>query len=79
MTMDKSAPNKELVESFMRETKDMAEMTFYSELLNKAIDSIQGKESTKAEQTIFDFGGYNNQFEYSVVSDFELISFLIVR
>lgn len=79
MTMDKSEPNKKLVESFMRETKDMTEMTFYSELLNKAIDSIQGKESTKAEQTIFDFGGYNNQFEYSVVSDFELISFLIVR
>ena len=36
-------------------------MSFYSNLLNKAIEAIQGHES-KAQQSIFDFSGYQNDF-----------------
>lgn len=79
LAMGRSTVNKELVDEMMKETKNMQEMKFYSDLLTKAINSIQGNESKKAEQTIFDFGGYKNEFEYSILDDFELISFLVVR
>lgn len=35
-------------------------MAFYSNLLNKAIQSIKGEEESKAVQSMFDFGGFNN-------------------
>lgn len=79
MTLGKNEPNKKLIESFMKETKNTKDMSFYSSLLNKAIASIQGTESKKAEQTIFDFGGYQNNFDCAITEDFELISFLIVK
>lgn len=34
------------------------EMSFYSDLLNKAIKSIKGEEESKAVQMMFDFGGF---------------------
>lgn len=53
-------------------------MSFYSNLLNKAIDSIKGEEEIKAETSIFDFGGYENEFAHTSADDFELVSFLVV-
>lgn len=75
----KSNPDPQLVKKFNKKTKNADDMSFYSQLLNKAIAVIQGDEDKKAEQSIFDFGGYNNDFANSSTDDFELISFLVVE
>ena len=54
-------------------------MRFYSDLLNKSIQSIKGAEESKAAQLMFDFGGFNNAFADVTTDDFELISFLVVE
>ncbi|MDD3306527.1 MAG: DEAD/DEAH box helicase [Acetobacterium sp.] len=74
----KSQPLKELFAVFFKQTKNAAEMTFYSNLLNKAIQSIKGEEESKAVQSMFDFGGFNNAFANDTADDFELISFLVI-
>jgi hypothetical protein len=75
----KSEPAHELFNKFFNRTKHTTEMTFYSELLTKAIASIKGEEEEKAIQTVFDFGGFSNSFEDESIDDFELISFLVVE
>ena len=60
------------------DNKNFKGMDKYTHLLEKAIDSIQGKEEKEAEQTIFDFGGYQNLFQEETIDDFELVSFLII-
>ena len=47
--------------------------------LTKAVNSIQGRESEKAKQTIFSFEGFDNPFADETQDDFELISFLVLR
>ena len=54
-------------------------MTHYSSILTRAIESIQGVEVEDAEQSIFDFGGFNNAFADETQDDFELVSFLVVE
>lgn len=75
----KSKPDPELFKKFNKKTRNAEDMSFYSQLLNKAISAIQGDEDKKAELSIFDFGGYNNDFANSSTDDFELISFLVVE
>ncbi|MCQ2011178.1 SNF2-related protein [Sporolactobacillus sp. STSJ-5] len=75
----KSKPVLELFKNFGKKTRNAEDMSFYSQLLNKAILSIQGNEDKKAETSVFDFGGYNNEFANSSTDDFELISFLVVE
>jgi superfamily II DNA or RNA helicase len=74
-----SQPISELVEALLTETDNCKQMSVYSELLNKGIQSIQNKESETSESSVFDFGGFNNPFAEEDADDFELISFLIVR
>lgn len=73
-----SDPVKTLVGKFMDETQSVKDMSLYSGLLSSAIQSIQGQEETEAEQSIFDFSGYNNPFAGETADDFELVSFLVV-
>lgn len=75
----KEEPQLDIFTEFFEETNNVKDMSDYSRLLNKSIDSIQGQEEEKAEQTIFDFGGFNNSFENESADDFELISFLVVK
>lgn len=75
----KSEPHPELFKRFNKTTKNANDMSVYSNLLNKAIQAIQGDEDKKAQASIFDFGGYSNEFANSSNDDFELISFLIVE
>ncbi len=75
----KSNPDKSLFVEFSKETDNAHNMRVYSELLNNAIENIQGIEEENSEQTIFDFGGFNNFFENESSDDFELVSFLIVK
>lgn len=79
LSYDKSEPYHELFKKFNKSTKNAEDMTFYSSLLNKAIKAIQGDEDKKAQASIFDFGGYNNEFANSSSDDFELVSFLVVE
>lgn len=75
----KKIPSTELFGKFLERTKDATEMSFYSNLLNKAIKSIQGEEENKAVQVMFDFGGFNNTFANETADDFELVSFLVIE
>jgi hypothetical protein len=75
----KTKPDRELFGKFNKRTQNAEDMSFYSLLLNKAIEAIQGDEDKKAQTTVFDFGGYNNEFADSSTDDFELISFLVVE
>lgn len=75
----KVEPDKLLLERFNKKTKNAADMSEYSKLLNKAISEILGEEDKKAQQSIFDFGGYENSFENVSSDDFELVSFLVVE
>ena len=76
---EKKEPVKELFQQFFDKTENATKMDFYSNLLNKAIKSIQGEEESKAVQMMFDFGGFNNAFAEESVDDFELVSFLVVE
>lgn len=75
----KEQPVRELFQKFFERTKDAKEMSFYSELLNKAIKSIKGEEESKAVQNVFDFSGFNNAFANETADDFELVSFLVTE
>ncbi len=77
--VNQSEPVQALTEAMLRETNDCKDMSAYSDLLNKAVQSIQNKEAESSEDTVFDFGGFNNPFAEEEADDFELISFLIVR
>ncbi|MDF1862129.1 MAG: DEAD/DEAH box helicase [Verrucomicrobiales bacterium] len=77
--INQSNPIPELVEAMLAETDECRNMSTYSSLLNQAIQSIQKKEAESSEETVFDFGGFNNPFAEEDADDFELISFLIVR
>lgn len=75
----KYQPIPELFNKFFNRTNNTEDMIFYSDLLNKAINSIKGSEEEKAIQSVFDFGGFNNAFADESADDFELISFLVVE
>ena len=71
--------NEELVRVFLRETKNTTNMSRYSDLLNKVVGSIQKDEEDNAGFSLFDFGGFKNDFADKTSDDFELVSFIIVR
>lgn len=75
----KNKVNEPLVRDFLEETKNTKDMSRYSGLLNKVIDSIQKVEEDNAGFTLFDFGGFKNDFADKNSDDFELVSFIIVR
>lgn len=75
----KDKPIKELLKIFYKDTKNVKDMSKYSELLSEGIKSIQGSEESNAIQSIFDFGGFNNEFANETQDDFELVSFLVVE
>ena len=63
--------------AFLKRTDDARNMSVYSRLLTKAVESIQGEESKKAQASIFDFSGFDNPFARETADDFELVSFLV--
>ncbi len=75
----KDQVNTELVQAFLKETKQTKDMSRYSRLLTKVVDSIQKVEEDNAGFTLFDFGGFKNDFANKTSDDFELVSFIIVR
>ena len=71
--------NEPLVQAFLKETRNTKDMSRYSTLLNKVVGSIQKVEEDNAGFTLFDFGGFKNEFADKTSDDFELVSFIIVR
>lgn len=71
--------NEPLVQAFLKETRNTKDMSRYSALLNKVVGSIQKVEEDNAGFTLFDFGGFKNEFADKTSDDFELVSFIIVR
>ena len=75
----KDTVNDDLVKLFLKETNNTKNMKRYSELLSKVVGSIQKVEEDNAGFTLFDFGGFKNEFANKTSDDFELVSFIIVR
>ena len=75
----KNQVNTELVSKFLKETKQTKNMDKYSHLLSEVVNSIQKVEEDNAGFTLFDFGGFQNDFANKTSDDFELVSFVIVR
>ncbi|UUX92976.1 helicase-related protein [Methanoplanus endosymbiosus] len=75
----KSEPDDVLIRNFNKKTHNAEDMTRYSKLITKAISGITGAERKRAEESIFDFSGFSDEFSDSGEDDFELISFLIVE
>ena len=73
-------PDVTLCRDFNKETRDGLQMTKYSELLGKAIDSIV---NVKAESDVDSFlGGFvGDLFTKNIhgLDDFELICFLVIK
>lgn len=77
---DKAEPDKDLCHLFNKETRDGADMSRYSKLLNQAVESIvQTKEVSDMES--FLTGAQTTLFtgRKAEPDDFELIDFLVVR
>lgn len=69
-----------LVKIFNNETNDGKNMTFYSDLLEEAINSVIGKKEEKGLQSLFTKGGTTLiQESIKGLEDFELVSFLIIK
>ena len=74
----KNEVNTDLVEYFLDETFNTKDMSRYSDLLSRVVNSIQQIEEENAGFTLFDFGGFKNDFANKTSDDFELVSFVIV-
>ncbi|MFJ7941549.1 helicase-related protein [Peribacillus sp. NPDC096622] len=79
MSYQKDEPVESFYQLFYKRTNRVKDMSHYSKLLSACIQSIQKTESKAAEQTIFDFGGFNNNFATEDTDDFELISLLVIE
>ena len=75
----RSVPDERLFAEFNRRTRDAEDMSRYSMLITKAVAAITGAERRRAEESIFDFTGFADEFANSADEDFELISFLVVE
>jgi hypothetical protein len=76
----KSEPIKDAYEIFNDETDDGKKMEKYSELLNKAIESILNVKDESDIDSLFSEGG-TTMLENNIkgLSDFELISFIVIK
>ena len=76
----RSAPDEALCRAFNKETRDGSRMGTYSDLLNRAVSAI-GEGREKSTLDAFLEGDDEPIFgrEDSTVSDFELISFFVVK
>ncbi|MFR4162034.1 MAG: helicase-related protein [Paraclostridium sordellii] len=76
----KSEIEEDLVKIFNKETRYGRNMTKYTDMLDKAINNILGKQEEVSIQSIFSLGEssilYDNN---SSKEDFELISFLVIK
>jgi len=79
LSYDKSSALSELVAGFNKSTADGADMSQYSDLLQKAIQNIIWNKEEKAAESIFELWSSALVDDgYLWIEDFELISFLII-
>ena len=75
----KKEPIKEAYNKFNDETNDGIDMTKYSELLNKSIESIINVKQETDIESLFRRGGTTMlQNEIKGIEDFELIAFVVI-
>lgn len=76
----KSQPDKELCAIINRETADGRQMSHYSDMLAKAVDSIISVKEESDIDSLFSMGETSALLgEAKGLDDFELITFLIIR
>lgn len=76
----KTEPEKDVVSSFNKETRDGRSMKKYSDLLGKAIESIITVKETSDIDSLFTPGGTSAlTAKIRGLDDFELIDFVVIR
>ncbi len=76
----KTSPDKHLCKLFNTETKDGFDMSHYSEMLNRAIQTIINVKEETDVNSIFSYGGSTlGMNEMRGLDDFELICFVVVK
>jgi len=77
---NQTTPIKEAYEAFNEFSDDGKDMSFYSNLLNKAINSIlETKEESMIDSLFSDDGTIVQKDEIKGIDDFELIAFIIIK
>ncbi|MCD8501444.1 MAG: hypothetical protein LRY71_06830 [Bacillaceae bacterium] len=70
----------ELIYQFNQETNDIADMSSYRYILDKAIEFVLGIVEEKGMESLFSLGNSSIiQETNSTSDDFELISFLVIK
>ncbi len=77
---EETQPNQELCRLFNKETRDGRNMSYYSDLLQTAIQSIiTVKEKSDIDSFLSDVQGNLFSDEIKGLDDFELITFLVIK
>jgi hypothetical protein len=77
---DKTVPVSSVVSPFNQETRDGRDMSIYSDLLSKSIDSLIEREEGRAIDSIFTPGQADLlQDGFGGLDDFDLLCFFVVR
>ncbi|HIE35427.1 MAG TPA: hypothetical protein EYP79_04445 [Campylobacterales bacterium] len=77
---NQTTPIREAYEAFNEFSDDGKNMSFYSNLLNKAINSIlETKEESMIDSLFSDDGTIIQKDEIKGIDDFELIAFIIIK
>ena len=77
---DKTTPVNAVVTPFNQETRDGRDMSIYSDLLSKAIDSLIEREEGRALDSVFSPGQADLlQDGFGGLDDFDLLCFFVVR
>ncbi len=80
MAHQQTAVNHELLQEMMTQTAEGKDMDAYTELLEKAVNSIAGKVEQKGVASLFSVGGTTSTKDMAKqLDDFEVVSFLIVK
>ncbi|RUT78424.1 helicase-related protein [Ancylomarina longa] len=73
-------PIQKVCDAFNKETQDGRDMEFYSDLLDKTIYSMLDKQEEQQESDLFsDTQASSFSDDFNGLSDFELISFIVVK
>jgi len=79
MSITNKEVDKTAVESFESKTKNYNDMQHYIDGLNSSIESIVGKKEEKGLSSLFSRGGTNISTSNTPKTEFELISFMVIK
>lgn len=77
LSLGKDMPDSKLADQFRVETKNQKDMSFYTDQLSSAVESILGKKAEQDIASIFERGNILSKSTAS--SSYEIISYLVIK